>query len=100
VDVIGFVMEAMRNNVSLSMGSLSSIFRQPTSAAWIVLPSCQTSVAAPARLPASTILRMVSVIISSFINSLFTFVMHILPLNALVGSFDGKKHRDNLSTGT
>src|SRR5262249_5496633 len=68
VEVIGFVMEAMRNKVSRSIGSLASTSRQPMPAAWITLPARQTSVAAPASSPALTIAPMaVEIGSSSFI---------------------------------
>src|SRR5215470_12606456 len=65
VEVIGFVIEAMRNKVSRSIGSLASTSRQPIPAAWITLPARQTSVAAPASSPALTIAPM-AVEIGSF----------------------------------
>src|SRR5262245_26786383 len=55
VEVMGFVIEAIRNRVLRSIGSLASMSRQPTAAVWTTLPSRQTNVAAPARTPASTI---------------------------------------------
>jgi hypothetical protein len=58
VEVIGFVIDAMRNRVSRSIGSSASTSRQPTPAAWTTLPPRQTSVAAPASSPASTIVSM------------------------------------------
>src|SRR5882724_7732537 len=54
VEVMGFVIEAMRNRVLRSIGSLASTSRQPTAAVWTTWPSRQTSVATPARAPAST----------------------------------------------
>ena len=65
VEVTGFVMEAIRNKVSRSIGGLASTSRQPTVAAWTTLPSRHISVAAPARAPASTIDPMVVVVGSS-----------------------------------
>jgi hypothetical protein len=55
VEVIGFVMDAIRKIVLRSIGSLASTSLQPTQCVWTTSPSRQTSVAAPARPPASTI---------------------------------------------
>src|SRR5512143_4336528 len=65
VEVIGFVIEAMRKRVFLAIGRLDSTSLQPTAAVCITLPSRQTSVAAPARPPALTILLMADAINSS-----------------------------------
>src|SRR5215510_15318797 len=62
VEVMGLVIEAMRNRVPRSIGSLASMSRQPTAAVWTTWPSRQTSVAAPARVPASTIAAMAAAI--------------------------------------
>ena len=54
VEVTGLVIEAMRNRLSCSMGSPTSLSRDPTHARWTISPSRQTIVAAPASAPAIT----------------------------------------------
>src|SRR5689334_23365341 len=58
VEVMAFVIDAMRNRVLRSIGSLASMSRQPTAAVWTTWPSRQINVARPARVPASTIAAM------------------------------------------
>src|SRR5262252_9298739 len=81
-EVIGYVIEAMRNSVSRSIGSLASTSRHPTPAAWITLPARQTSVAAPASSPALTIAPIAAEIESSSFR-----------WNVIVIAFDGLASR-------
>ena len=54
VDVMGFVIEAMRKMVSRVIGSPAAMSRQPTHATSAPSPSRHTSATAPASFPAST----------------------------------------------
>jgi hypothetical protein len=53
-EVIGFVMEAMRNSVSGRIGTRDSMSLQPMAAEWTISPCREASVTMPGSSPAST----------------------------------------------
>ena len=84
MDVIGLLIDAIRNSVSRVIGVLAAMSRQPMADACTISPRRHTSVDAPARLPESTIAWIVvptrsgSAISSPRIESCTTQIYNLL----------------------